>query len=156
MLDIQSISTVIAATSVVVGVVFAVLQLRGLVKTRQTDILVGIYSAYLSNKENWESWEKVRDRKATSYSDYKKKYGFVEVNQICSLYEQVGVLLKRKLVDINLVQDLFGEDVERVWKMFKPIIYGSRKTMKTMHWGKSFEYLYNEMKKREQTLQAQQ
>ncbi len=38
MLDIASISAVVAAGGVIVGVVFAVLELRNLVKTRQTDL----------------------------------------------------------------------------------------------------------------------
>ena len=153
--SINAVSGILAAIGVIVGVVFAVLQLRDLVKTRQTDVLMGIFSAFRT-KESWESWEKVRDRKTMSYSDYKKKYGLVEVNQMISICEQIGVLLKRKLIDISLVQDLVGEDIERVWKMFEPLIEDARKSFKAIHWGKNFEYLYNEMQKRIQTLQSTQ
>jgi len=45
MLDIASISGIVTAISVIVGVVFAVLQLRDLVRTRQTEIVNSLYSS---------------------------------------------------------------------------------------------------------------
>ena len=46
MLDIPSISAVVAGIGVIVGVVFAILQLRDLVKTRQTDLFMRLYSTF--------------------------------------------------------------------------------------------------------------
>jgi len=50
MVDIPSISAIIAGTSVIVGVVFAVLQLRNLVKMRQTDLVIRLYSTSTSKE----------------------------------------------------------------------------------------------------------
>jgi hypothetical protein len=47
---------------------------------------------------------------------------------------------------------LFGFYVIRLWEMMKPMVEGARKQWrvpKSLEW---FEYLYNEMKKREQKL----
>ena len=43
MLDIPSISAIVAAIGVIIGVVFTVLEPRNLVKTRQTDLMIRLY-----------------------------------------------------------------------------------------------------------------
>lgn len=57
MVDISSLSVAITATSVVVSVIFAVLQLRNMVKTRQTDFVMRLYQTF-SSKEFQEAWAK--------------------------------------------------------------------------------------------------
>jgi len=160
MVDISTLSTVIAATSVVIGVVFAVLQLRNLVKTRKTDLVMRLYSTMGS--EEWQkAWYIVWNLEFKDYNDFVKKYGQVtsetsSVNipfyRIGLFYEGIGVLLNRKLVDIELVDDLFHSPILYTWEKMKPIVEGSRKqfNVKSLEW---FEYLYNEIKKREQKLQ---
>ena len=91
-----------------------------------------------------------------SYIDYRKEYGLVEVNQVCSLYESVGVLLQRKLIDVELVQDLFGSTVTSIWEKLKPLYKEEERRLGKPHVWKAVEYLYNEMQKREQRLQQTQ
>jgi hypothetical protein len=66
-------------------------------------------------------------------------------------FEGVGVLLQRKLLDIGLVSDLFGAEVKLAWKAVKPIVEERRKDFNEPKIYEWFEYLYNEVKKREQT-----
>jgi hypothetical protein len=69
---------------------------------------------------------------------------------IGNYYERIGVLLHRKLIDASLISDFLN--VKVIWEAMKPYVlylrerYGSA----TLEW---FEYLYNEMQKREQKLQ---
>ncbi len=142
MLDIPSITGIVAAIGVVVGVTLAYLEVRTLVKQRQTDLLMGIQSVRIS-KEFCEAWEKVINRKPMGYTDYQEKHGFVEANQMASFYEGVGVLLHRKLVDVGLVEELFGADARRMWSLFKPIIEEARKRTNAPDTYAAFEYLYN-------------
>jgi len=58
MVDLTSISAILAAIGVFVGVVFAVLQLRDLVKTRQTDLVIRLYSNW-SDEEFIEAYHRV-------------------------------------------------------------------------------------------------
>lgn len=44
--DLSTISTIITTTSVVIGVVFAVLELRHLTGTRKTEIIMRIYDRF--------------------------------------------------------------------------------------------------------------
>lgn len=164
MLDIPSISAIVAAAGVLVGVVLAVVEPRNLVKTRQTDLIMRLYST-MGEREWEEAAFKVLGLEYRDYNDYVQKYGSMLVGTptnvafftIGSFYEGIGVLLHRKLADIGLVYDLFDESAS-VWEKMKPVVDGYRelygkempKVKKSLQW---FEYLYNELQKREQKLQ---
>jgi hypothetical protein len=150
MVDVQTISIVIASTSVVAGVIYYALQLRHQIKQRQTDLLVRLFSS-VNNKDWLEAWEKVRDREILDHGKYKEKYGFVELNEVFVFFEQLGRLIKKGLVDIDLLP--FGPgQVKATWEKIKPVLEGGRKSYNEPKLGYGFEYLYNEMQKREQQL----
>ena len=151
MIDIASISAVLAAVGVTVGVVFTVMELRNLVKTRQTDLVVRIHST-VGSKDFLEAWEKFIDREMTDYDSYKKKYGFVELNTLEGFFSGIGVLLRRKLIDIGLVGDFFSMEVKMYWDKLKPFAQEVRQIRKTPKAYSNIEYLYNEMQKREQQI----
>ena len=152
MLDIPSISAVVAATSVVVGVIFAVLELRNVVKQRQTDLVMRLHSRF-GTREFTESWERIMSREAEEYNEYVKKHGLSELIQVGSFFDGIGILLHRRLIDIDLAGELFSESIKLIWERIKPIMEGARKQLNQPQWAGWFEYLYNEMKKREQRLQ---
>jgi hypothetical protein len=116
MFEVSALSILVAAISVVIGVIFALLELRNLVRTRQTDLLVGLYST-MSSRDSLEAWEKVREEEFKDYTDAIKKVGGVGLNQVILLFEEVGILLNRRLVNVNLVEDLFP--VKFAWEKLK-------------------------------------
>jgi len=128
MLDIPSVSAIVATIGVIVGVVFTVLQLRDLVKTRQTDLVFRLYSAF-GSKEFLETFENVRTTEFKDYNEYVQKYGWLEVIEIGTLFEGIGILLNRKLIDIGLVGALFSEPINMVWQRMKPMIDADRKQL---------------------------
>jgi len=75
---------------------------------------------------------------------------------VLTLLDQAGVLLRRKLIDVGLVQEFFGSTVIDIWEKLKPLFEEEEKRTGKPHVYQAIEYLYNEMKKREQTLQAKQ
>ena len=151
MVDIQTISIVIASAGVFAAAIYYILQLRHQTKMRQTDLLVRLFST-LANKDWLESWEKVRDREVLDYNDYKAKYAFVELNEVFLFYEQLGRLLQKRLIDIDLLP-LYPGQIKITWEKMKPVVEGGRKRYNEPKFGYWSEYLYNEMKKREQQLQ---
>lgn len=54
-------------------VVFAVLELRNLVRARQTDLVMRLHSTY-SSKEFLEAYTKFMTMEFEDFNDYKKKY----------------------------------------------------------------------------------
>jgi len=150
MVDISTVSIVIASSGVLIAATYYVLQIRHQNRMRQTDLLVRLFSTMMS-KDWLEAWEKVRDRDTLDYDDYKKKYGFVEANEIYVYFDQLGRLLQKGLIDIDLLP-LENGQISITWEKIKPILEGSRKKFNEPRLGKGFEYLYNEVKKREQKL----
>ena len=165
MVDIQTVSIVIASASVVAGVIYYALQLRhqararqDMVKTRQADLLMRLYSTY-GSKEFQEALWKVHKLEFEDYNGYLKKYGSTAsvtptnraIWTVGWFFNGMGLLLHSRLADIDQVDDLFGYAVIWMWEIVKPVIIeGYRpqpKMQKSMQW---FEYLYNEIEKREQ------
>jgi len=157
MVDISSVSVVVAAASVVAGVIYYSFQLRNQTKIRQTDLVMRLYSTY-SSKEFYEAMTKFMMMEFEDYNDYKKKYaptGFPEKPEalafatVSVFFNGVGILLYMKLIDINLTARLFPTAPIYTWEKMKPIIEGFRKEGYPQLYAE-YEYLYNEMKKRGQ------
>lgn len=151
MLDITTVSAVVASAGVIVGVAFALLELRNLVETRQTDLVIRLYSAF-GSKEMRDTWERVVDRDENDFNTYKTKFGMSDVNEIGWFYEGLGVLLHRKLVDIAVVDDLFSSPIKTSWEKLEPIAEGERKYYNRPQVWEWWEYLYNQMQQREHKL----
>ena len=154
MVDIQTISVGIASVSIVVGVVYYILQIQHQKKMRQTDLVVRLYSAF-SGKELQEGYFATMMLEFADYDDFMKKYkmpakSIVPLWEVCKFFDGVGVLLRNKLVDIGLVDELFHTEATRLWEKVKPIAEGRRRELNQPTIYQPFEYLYNEMKKREQ------
>jgi hypothetical protein len=100
--------------------------------------------------KDWvEAWEKVRDREILDYNDYKEKYGLVEANEIYLFLDQLGRLLQKGLIDLDLLPLEAGQ-ISMMWEKLSPMLEGARKKFNEPKMGYGFEYLYNKMKKREQ------
>jgi len=145
--DIQTVSIAIASASVVVGVIYYALQIRNQSRMRQTDLTMRLYQQ-LGSDVFMNYWWQATTREEKDYNEYVKKDGAVALLQVSTYFEGVGILLHRKLLDIDMAIEFFGEPVKMIWEK-------NRSILREMHSDKCFwfEYLYNEMKKREQKLQ---
>lgn len=148
---LQTISVITASAGVFAAAIYYILQIRHQTRIRQMDLVTRLYS-HMTSKEFLEAWEKVRDRETMDYREYKEKYGLLELNQVYGAFEEVGILLQRKLIDTELANALFGGAVIVMWEKIKPIVEFARE-QRQLHALEGFEYLYNKMKKREQKLQ---
>ncbi len=144
--DVQTVSIAIASASVVAGVIYYAFQIRQQTKIRQVDFITRMPSTFLS-KEVMQTLATVRKTEFENYDDFEKKCG-VEARQVADFGENLGLLVKRKLVDISLVADRY--EVKGVYEKLKPWVEETRKRANNSRLYEWFEYLYNEMKKREQ------
>lgn len=158
MVDIQTVSIAIASASVVAGVVYYAFQVRHQTRTRQTDLVMRLYATF-SSAEFQDAWAKVRTKASDLEStddiyDFDKKVGLREVNQVCLFFEGIGILLRRKLLDKGMIEDLFGGAVARAWEKVRKGVVKARQQLNDPSIYYYFEYLYNEMQK-ENTTRAQ-
>jgi hypothetical protein len=153
MVDITEISAVVAAAGVLVGVVYYILDMRNQSRMRQTDLLVGLCSVF-QTKDWLEAWSVIDgSRYGQTTIDIDKivaDHRDVELNEVALFFDEIGVLLQMRLVDIELVEKLLHGHIKRTWEKLKPAIELYRKARNDPKLVEGFEYLYNEMKKREQ------
>ena len=154
MVDVTEISAVVAAAGVLVGVVYYILEMRHQRQVRQTDLVTRLYDRF-SSSEFQDAWARVRIeasdfKNIDDLYDVDKKVALREVNQVCLFFEEIGILLQRSLLDTRMVEDLFGGAVARAWEKMKTGVAKLRQEFNDPSIYYYFEYLYNEMKKREQ------
>jgi hypothetical protein len=155
--DIQTVSVLVASASVVAGVIYYIIEIVHQRKLRQTDLVLRLYSTY-NSREFAEAVQRCLTIEYKDHEDLVKKYGLIpSVNpdqiafrMVSGFFEEVGLLLSRGLLDTDLVADLFT--VNPFWEKIKPVIEGLRKQFNEPGLFCYFEYLYNEMRKREQAL----
>jgi len=86
-----------------------------------------------------------------------KKYGpetnleaWCDLLSVVTVFEGTDVLVKRKLVNVDMVDELMLGLITRTWERIEPVIIEYRERFEWPQALKWFEYLYNEMNKREQ------
>ena len=148
MVDIQTVSIAIASASVVAGVVYYALQLKHQSRIRQTELVTRLYSIYASEGFQKE-WYIFMTEETNDFLTYQKKYA-VELPPTAVFFNGIGVLLSKKLIDIDLVNRLFGGVYMRFWERGKPMLESCRREFNSPTLGFGLEYLYNELKKFQQ------
>ena len=157
MVDITEISAMVAAAGVLVGVVYYILDLRHQNKVRQTDLIMRLHS-HSGSKEMVEAVHMFMNTEYENYEEFVEKYGSVlskeqvgiAFGMIATFYEGIGILVHKKLADVDLISELFP--AQAIWMKIKPLTEGARKQYANPSLLEWFEYLANEIQKREQQL----
>ncbi len=95
----------------------------------------------------WDNWE-----------DFQKKYGrlsnwdeFNKYMLVYSIYEGLGVLIYRNLIDVKMIDELMRSYVIQFWEKMGPIMCEARVRRDNPWIAEWTEYLYTEVKKIEST-----
>jgi hypothetical protein len=154
--DAQTFSIIFASAGVLAAATYYILQIRHQTKMRQTDLFVRLAPwLNISSNEMQQALVKIMNLEFKDYDDFVKKYGppmaekpeQMAIVTFGNYFEAIGSLLRRKLLDLNLVWDYWGETYITLYEKLKPIF---------PHYlmGEELEetaatYLYNELKKRQ-------
>ena len=129
-------------------------------ETRQTQLFMQYFNFWMS-PGYLQNFIEVMNQQWSDFHDYMEKYGyrtnpsgFMAYATIENFYGGLGVLVKRGLVDPRIVEDLLDTDIINYRNKMKPIVEGWRKQFNRPPISEWFEYLYDEMKKREKKLQS--
>ena len=144
MIDIPTATSIVTMASIIVGVVFTILEIRHLNRVRRTDIIMKIYEKF-GTKEMVESVNKVGATEFTNLKEYREKDGFTSITQVAVLFDGVGVLLEQGLIDMKMVDHLFGPTLNILWVRMKPVIYAMREGLKEPAFFSHYEYLVNRL-----------
>ena len=147
-MGVAGVSIVIAATSVVVASTFYSFQIRNQVRVRKTDLVMRLYATFDSLEFQqafhtiyWADFHDLDSALANTGGE-RQVWSYV----FC-FYDQVGVLLRRHLIEFDLVDDLLGNSALQLWEKVSPMIYETRERYDPRLY-EHFEFLYDEMIRR--------
>jgi hypothetical protein len=166
LVDLQTVSILITGISVSVAAIYYVFTLRINMKTqqlalksqqqsletRQAQLFMQLYTSFTSYefKMKWNEIMNVWEWK--DFEDFNSKYGlsnpaeFSKFDLVGTFFEGVGVLVKRGLFDVTLVDDLMSGHIVSGWERFEPIIIEYREKMNWPQCLEWWEYIYHEVK----------
>jgi hypothetical protein len=88
LIDVETVASIVTTLSIVIGVVFTILEIQHLGKTRKTEVIMKIYERF-GTREIVEAINRVGSAKLENIADYNKKYGFTDVTLIAELFEGI-------------------------------------------------------------------
>jgi hypothetical protein len=140
-------TAILSAVAGISATVFILLQLKHMDKHRDLEISIKLFE--------WAETERLRKafkwvEKDFQFGDYEKYKTEVERNfevsdfpyQVEAFFEEVGFLVDKKFVDIDVIVDRLGSHIVSNWKKLEPWILAMRKERGDKTFGEHFQKLY--------------
>jgi hypothetical protein len=150
MVDLQAIGLAVTATSVVVGIIYYIFTARTTLQTRQAQLFMQVYSKWQEKEFNLSKQLVLQEYRCVGIEDYeevlKDKEKAANFRVVSTALEGLGVLVKRGLVDVGIVDDMMSGDVIGFWEKYGGAVKEFRVRLgypQALEWT---EYLYNEVK----------
>ena len=154
MIQIEYLALILTGIGIIVSILYYANVLRNADRTRQTQLFMQFYNAWLDTDFYTEMIEIAFLWEFEDYEDFMNKYwmtsnleAFAKWGRAQNYLEGMGVLMKRGLLDPSLMDDLQSGYIITMWEKYEPIIYEIRVRMNQPQFGEFFEYLYSEIRK---------
>jgi len=143
--DLKEVLSIITPLAVAVGVMIALLQLRNQYRLRQIDTVMRLYS-HFGDDTFVRHFNRVTTWDYANYEAYRKKNSeddYISLTVVTVFFEAMGLLLKRKLAPIDLIDDLLSGPILLAWPKAQPIWVGFRAHYGVPAAAEWFEYLHS-------------
>jgi len=140
-------TAVISTVSAVLLAIFAVIQLRHMEKHRNVDVPMRLFE--------WAETERLRKafrwiEQTFQFTTYENYQGLEAENpdanehpfEVTAFYEQVGFLIERKFVDIDVIVDRLGHRIILHWQKLEPWVLALREKKGDSEFGAHFQDLH--------------
>jgi hypothetical protein len=152
----QQVLSVAAPLAITLGVVVALLNLRNQYRLRQIDTVMRLYSHFGEDTfvrhfirvTNWDydTYE--------AYLERRTEEDYISLTVVTVFFEGMGLLLKRKLAPIDLIDDLLSGPILLAWPKARPIWVGFRAHYGVPAAAEWFEFLHEAIVQRLAKLDA--
>jgi hypothetical protein len=151
-LDLQTVSIVIAAMSVLIGVIMSVLSIRNLAKSRRASIFLDFHKQ--ADQEFLEDIEEVvGEWNWSDYEEFLAKYGptnpknWAKFIHVSSFFDSMGKLLEESITDAELLPEAMAAIAMIWWEKIEPIQADLAKRWRSSESLDSSEFLYKTLKR---------
>lgn len=157
MVEIETVSIVFTGLSISLAAFYYIMTLRNAqrtqqqqLETRQAQLFMQIYSGFY-DKENMKSILKFINQDKYMKLDFIKfdesqEDLYASFASVANYFEGIGVLVKRRLIDPTLVDDLMSGAATRMWETYGPNIVELREKYGYPQLYEYIEYLHDEIK----------
>ena len=156
LISLVDFSIISATIGIIIGVFRGVMELRDIRKTRRAELGMRFYEK-MTEKEQHRLWcDVVWNQDFSSRKEWIEKYGPTVDPEAASTtmalltaFNSAGFLLKEGMVDAELVFSYIPPATAvRAWKRLEPLVKDWREYLNDPTFFESFEYLYDETRKR--------
>ena len=151
MIELSVIRDLVAIASFIIALTYYILNIQNQRESRKTQMFMPIYSRIIDS-EYRRFVSDIRVWVWSDYDDWEKKYYYdrdewQKLVTVFSVLSMVGTLVKRRQIDLGLVNDTIRMEVVRLWKDLAPMIKEFRLRWSFPSFGFEVEQLYNESMK---------
>jgi hypothetical protein len=128
MKDVVDILTALGGLALIVGVAVGLLQLRGLGRQRQEELVIRLYAPFLDPAFS-ASYTHILRFDFASYDDFEARSSqddLAAIYQVNQLFSMMGLLHRRGLTSLDLLDDLLGDVALLYWNKVAPLASGMR------------------------------
>ncbi len=147
MVTIVDLATIASAGAGLLLAAFAVIQLQHMEKHRNVDISMKLFEwaenerlrkalRWVEEEFQFEDYEGYKASRKTSFEVSEYPY------EVEAFFEQVGFLVDRKFVDLDVIDDRLAPYIISNWKKLAPWIVAMRKEKGDESFGEHFQQLY--------------
>jgi len=152
MVDLTLVKDVVTIVGVIAGLTYYIMSVRNQNRTRQAQLFMQVYSKWTDNEFN-ENYNSIMNREWQDFDEWRQKYGRVNNPKenaidktVGQYFEGIGILVKKGLIDIELVDDMMSGLILGWWEKNKSRIIEVREYWNAPNILEWAEYLANEVK----------
>jgi hypothetical protein len=147
---IKDVLSVASPIAIIIGIIIAVVQLQSQARLRQFDTVMRVFATFGEDAFQ-HHFQRVANWKFKSYKEFvakSTKQDLVSWWVVGVLFEMMGLLYKRNLAPLDLLDDILSGPLTRAWERSEPIVLGMRMDLHEPQLAEWFEFLYKAMQKR--------
>jgi hypothetical protein len=145
--SIADYAAVATAVGVILGTVFVLVQVRHMEMHRNLEISMKMFEwaesdrlrkafRWVENEFQFENYTKYKAQEAGNYEAGDHPH------EVVAFFEQVGFMVEKRFVDLDVIDDRLGEHIISNWKKLEPWIMALRKEGQHHGFGRHFQKLY--------------
>jgi hypothetical protein len=146
LLSVGDFAAIASAAGIILGTVFVLIELRHMEMHRNVEISMKLFEwaeterlrkafRWIENEFRFENYEKYKTQEKTfEVADYPY--------EVTAFFEQVGFLVEKRFVDLDVVDDRLGSHIVSNWNKLGPWIIAVRNQKGDETFGEHFQKLY--------------
>jgi len=152
MITLDQVIYCIPLLGITVSILYYAMVLRNANRTRAAQLFMSLHSQ-MSNMEGMSAYLETMYMEWEDYADFERKYGsdnnlkaYLQRLTLWNTYNNYGVLLKKGLIDLEMVYDAAGAALIMSWEKWRPIIMEQRVRYMGPNYLEHWEYLASVMR----------